>query len=37
VAKGLARVYDKPCYSGGSVVLILQLKINGEKFKNGDK
>jgi hypothetical protein len=37
VAKGLAQVYDKPCYSGRSVVLILQVKINGEQFENRDR
>jgi hypothetical protein len=37
VVKGLAWVYDKPCYSGRSVVLILQVKINGEKFENRDQ
>jgi hypothetical protein len=29
VAKGLARVCDKPCYSGSYAVLILVVKING--------
>jgi hypothetical protein len=37
VVKGLARDCDKPCYSGRSVVLILQMKRNGDKFKNGDQ
>jgi hypothetical protein len=30
VAKGLARVYDKPCYNGSSAVVILAVKRNGE-------
>jgi hypothetical protein len=33
VVKGLARDCDKPCYSGRSVVLIFQVKRNGEQFK----
>jgi hypothetical protein len=37
VAKGLSWVCDKPCYSGIFVVLILQVKRNGEKFKNRDQ
>ena len=37
VVKGLAHNCDKPCYSGRSVVLIFQVKRNGEKFKNGDR
>jgi hypothetical protein len=37
VVKGLARDCDKPCYSGIFVVLIFQVKINGEQFKNGDR
>jgi hypothetical protein len=37
VVKGLDRDYDKPCYSGRSVVLIFQVKINVEKFENGDQ
>ena len=36
MVKGLARDFDKPCYSGRSVVLIFQVKINDEKFENGD-
>jgi hypothetical protein len=35
VVKGLDRGCDNPCYSGISVVLIFQVKINGEQFKNG--
>jgi hypothetical protein len=30
VVKGLDRDYDKPCYSGRSMVLIFQVKRNGE-------
>jgi hypothetical protein len=37
VAKGLARDCDKPCYSGRSVALIFQVKINSEQFENGDR
>jgi hypothetical protein len=37
VANGLARVSDKPCYSGSFVVLILVVKRNGEQFKNRDR
>jgi hypothetical protein len=37
VVKGLARHYEKPCYSGRSVVLIFQVKRNGEQFENGDR
>jgi hypothetical protein len=37
VVRGLARDCDKTCYSGRSVVLILQLKRNGEQFRNGDR
>jgi hypothetical protein len=37
VVKGLAQVCDKPCYNGRSVVLIFQVKINGEQFENGDR
>jgi hypothetical protein len=37
VVKGFARDCDKPCYNGRSVVLIFQVKINGEQFKNGDR
>jgi hypothetical protein len=37
VAKGLAHDCDKPCYSGRSAVLILQVKRNGEKFENRDQ
>jgi hypothetical protein len=36
VVKGLDRDCDKPCYSGRSVVLILQVKRNGDQFENGD-
>jgi hypothetical protein len=36
VVKGLAWECYRPCYSGRSVVLIFQVKINGEQFKNGD-
>jgi hypothetical protein len=36
-SKGLAWVCDKPCYSGRSMVLILQVKRNGEQFKNRDR
>jgi hypothetical protein len=34
VVKGLSRDCDKPCYSGRSVVLIFQVKINGKQFEN---
>jgi hypothetical protein len=37
VVKGLARDLDKPFYSGRSMVLIFQVKRNGEQFKNGDR
>jgi hypothetical protein len=37
VVKGLARDCDKPCYSGRSAVLILQVKRNDEQFENGDR
>jgi hypothetical protein len=37
VVKGLAQEFDKTCYSGRSVVLILQVNRNGGKFKNGDR
>jgi hypothetical protein len=37
VVKGLARDYDKPCYSGRSVVLIFQVKRNGNQFEDGDQ
>jgi hypothetical protein len=37
VVKGLNRDCDKPCYSGGSVVFIFQVKINGKQFENGDR
>jgi hypothetical protein len=37
MVKGLARESDKPCYSGRFVVLIFQVKTNGEQFKNGDR
>jgi hypothetical protein len=37
VVKSLARDYDKSCYSGRSVVLIFQVKRNGEQFENGDR
>jgi hypothetical protein len=30
VVRGLARDRDKPCYSGIFVLLIFQVKINGE-------
>jgi hypothetical protein len=33
----LARVYGKPCQSGRSMVLILQVKRNGDQFKNRDQ
>jgi hypothetical protein len=36
VVKGLARDCDKPRYSGRYVVLILQVKRNGEQFENED-
>jgi hypothetical protein len=36
VAKGLARVYDKPCYNGSFVVLMLVVKRNDEQLKNRD-
>jgi hypothetical protein len=35
--QGLARDCDKPCYSGRYVVVIFQVKRNGEQFKNGDR
>jgi hypothetical protein len=37
VVKGLDLDCDKPCYSGRYVVLIFQVKINGEQFENGDR
>jgi hypothetical protein len=37
MVKGLDRDYYKPCYSGRSVVLIFQVKRNGEQFENGDR
>jgi hypothetical protein len=37
LVKGLAWDCDKPCYSGRSVVLIFQVKINGKQFKAGDR
>jgi hypothetical protein len=37
VVKGLARDCDEPCYSGGSVVLIFQVKRNGKQFEDGDR
>jgi hypothetical protein len=37
VVKGLAQDCDKPCYSGRFVVLIFQVKRNGEQFENGDQ
>jgi hypothetical protein len=37
VVKGLAQDYDKPCYSGRSMVLIFHMKRNGEQFENVDQ
>ena len=37
MVKGLAWDYDKPCYNGISMVLIVQVKINGEQFENEDR
>jgi hypothetical protein len=37
VVKGLAQDCDNPSYRGRSVVLILQVKINGEQFENRDR
>jgi hypothetical protein len=37
VAKGLAQVYDEPCYNGSSAVSILVVRINGKPFKYRDK
>ena len=37
VVKGLSRDCDKPCYSGRSMVLIFQVKRNGEQFENEDR
>jgi hypothetical protein len=37
VVKGLAWDYDKPCYSGRSVVFIFKVKRNSEQFENGDR
>jgi hypothetical protein len=37
VVKGLAQDCDNACYSARSVVSIFQVKINGEKFENGDR
>jgi hypothetical protein len=37
VVKVLAWDCDKPCYSQRYVVLIFQVKINGEQFENGDR
>jgi hypothetical protein len=36
VVKGLSQDCDKPFYNGIFLVLIFQVKINGEKFENGD-
>jgi hypothetical protein len=36
VVNGLAQDCDKPCYSGGSVILIFQVKRNGKQLENGD-
>jgi hypothetical protein len=36
VVKDLDRDCDKLCYSGRSLVLIFQVKINGKQFENGD-
>jgi hypothetical protein len=37
VVNGLAGEYDKPFYSGRSMVLIFQVKRNGKQFENGDQ
>jgi hypothetical protein len=37
VVKGLAQDCDKPCYSGRSTILILQVKRNRKQFENGDR
>jgi hypothetical protein len=37
VVKGLAQDCDKPCYNGRYLVMIFQVKRNGEQFKNGDR
>jgi hypothetical protein len=37
VVKDLAQDYDKPCYSGRSMVLIFQVKRNGKEFEDGDR
>jgi hypothetical protein len=37
VIRGLDRHCDKPCYSGRSVVLILQVKRDGEHLENRDR
>jgi hypothetical protein len=37
VVKGLAQDCDKPCYSGRSVILTLQVKRNGKQFENADR
>jgi hypothetical protein len=37
VVRGLARDCDKTCYSRKSMVLILQVKRNGEQFDNRDQ
>jgi hypothetical protein len=37
VVRGLAQDCDNPCYSVRSAVLILQVKRNGEQFKNRDR
>jgi hypothetical protein len=37
VVRGLSQDCDKPCYNGRYMVLILQVKRNGEKFENKDQ
>jgi hypothetical protein len=37
MVRGLDWVCDKPCYSGRSTTLFLQVKINGEHLENRDR
>jgi hypothetical protein len=37
VVNGLTQDFDNPCYSWRSVVLIFQVKRNGEQLKKGDR
>ena len=37
MVKGLAWDCDKHCYSGRTVLLLFQVKINGKQFEDGDQ